>query len=137
MSTTSSRITCPSLSRSNTWKASRISRNCAGGILDNVSPSTPLLTPIIFAIAFETPVSLRGNTSGSRLLRAPLCTNALSSAVCDRYSFDGDVSGVWAFSGELVGVLGRIVVLGEEGVGDSGRRNGEVRGEPKDSGEGL
>jgi hypothetical protein len=91
----------------------------------------------MFAIAFETPVSLRGNTSGSRLLRAPLCTNALSSAVCDRYSFDGDASGVWAFGGELVGVVGRIVVLGEKGVGDSGRRNGEERGEPKDSGEGL
>jgi hypothetical protein len=91
----------------------------------------------MFAIAFETPVSLRGDTSGSRLLRAPLCTNALSSAVCDRYSFDGDASGVWAFGGELVGVVGRIVVLGEEGVGDSGRRTGEERGEPKDSGEGL
>jgi len=34
-----------------------------------------------------------------------------------------------------VGVVGRILVDGEEG--DSGRRNGEVLDEPKESGEGL
>ena len=51
-------------------------------------------------------------------------------------SFEGDWRGVWGFVGEVVGVVGRIVVDGE-GEGDSGRRKGEVRGEPKDRGEGL
>jgi hypothetical protein len=60
-----------------------------------------------------------------------------SFTVWDWFSFDGDIMGVSPFPGELVGVLGRIVVVGEDGVGDSGRRKGEVRGEPKDSGEGL
>ncbi len=36
-----------------------------------------------------------------------------------------------------VGVVGRTVEAGEEGEGDSGRRKGEVRGEPKERGEGL
>lgn len=50
-------------------------------------------------------------------------------------SFDGEPSGVWGF----VGVVGRrvVVVEGEGEAGDSGRRKGEVRGEPKERGEGL
>ncbi len=36
-----------------------------------------------------------------------------------------------------VGVVGRTVEAGEEGEGDSGRRKGEVRGEPKERGDGL
>ena len=43
--------------------------------------------------------------------------------------------GVVGFVDACVGVVGRIVVDGEDG--DSGRRKGEARGEPKDSGEGL
>ena len=47
--------------------------------------------------------------------------------------------------GENVGVVGRIAGEGEDGesgrrswvAGDSGRRKGEVRGEPNESGEGL
>jgi hypothetical protein len=47
------------------------------------------------------------------------------------FSLDGVVGlvDIW------VGVVGRILVDGEEG--DSGRRNGEVLDEPKESGEGL
>ena len=44
-----------------------------------------------------------------------------------------------------VGVVGRMATEGEDGdcgrpscaAGDSGRRNGEVRGKPKESGDGL
>jgi len=51
------------------------------------------------------------------------------------WSLEGDGRGVCTFVGEGVGVVGRTVFEGEEG--DSGRRKGEVRGEPKDKGEGL
>ena len=54
-------------------------------------------------------------------------------ALC--WSLEGDWRGVCAFVGEGVGVGGRIVFEGE--AGDSGRRKGEVRGEPKERGEGL
>lgn len=62
------------------------------------------------------------------------------------WSFEGDCIGVCGFVGEVVGVVGRAVEVGvegltveagEEGDGDSGRRKGEVRGEPKERGEGL
>lgn len=62
------------------------------------------------------------------------------------WSLDGDCSGVCGLVGEVVGVVGRalevgveglMVDAGEEGAGDSGRRKGEVRGEPKERGEGL
>lgn len=43
--------------------------------------------------------------------------------------------GVCAFVGEGVGVVARIVPNGE--TGDSGRRKGEERGEPKERGDGL
>lgn len=46
-------------------------------------------------------------------------------------SFEGDGRGVCGF----VGVGGRIVVEGERG--EEGRWKGEVRGEPKERGEGL
>lgn len=63
-------------------------------------------------------------------------------------SFEGDCNGVCGFvgdgvgvvgRGEEVGVEGRMVEAGEEGegFGDSGRRKGEVRGLPKERGEGL
>ncbi len=51
------------------------------------------------------------------------------------WSFDGEGIGVCAFVGEVVGVVARIVLDGE--AGDSGRRKGEERGDPKESGDGL
>ena len=51
------------------------------------------------------------------------------------WSFEGDVWGTLGVELALVGVVGRIVVEGE--AGDSGRRKGEVRGEPNERGEGL
>lgn len=57
-------------------------------------------------------------------------------------SFVGDAIGVKGFAGELrdclvgeVGVVGWRTVDGD--AGDSGRRKGEVLGEPYESGEGL
>lgn len=49
--------------------------------------------------------------------------------------FGGFVGDVKALVGEVVGVVGRSVVDGD--AGDSGRRKGEVRGEPNERGEGL
>ena len=50
------------------------------------------------------------------------------------WSFDGEVWGTLGVELAFVGVVGRIV---EGEAGDSGRRKGEVRGEPKERGEGL
>ncbi len=47
----------------------------------------------------------------------------------------GDERGVWGFVGETLGVMGR--KEGEGEAGDSGRRNGEARGEPNERGDGL
>ena len=49
-------------------------------------------------------------------------------------AFVGDWIGVWCLVGDGVGVMARAV---DGDAGDSGRRNGDVRGEPKDNGEGL
>lgn len=55
--------------------------------------------------------------------------------------FDGDVCGIVGVESDLVGVVGRTVEEGESWrrgeAGESGRRKGEVRGEPKERGEGL
>lgn len=76
-------------------------------------------------------------------------SSSVNVGVVTLWSFEGDCSGVCGFVGEVVGVVGRpmlgvdvgvvarMVEAGEEGEGDSGRRKGEVRGEPKESGEGL
>lgn len=73
-------------------------------------------------------------------------SSSLSVGVVMVWSFDGDCNGVCGLVGEAVGVVGRAVAVGveglivdagEEGAGDSGRRKGEVRGEPNESGEGL
>ena len=62
------------------------------------------------------------------------------------WSLEGEgLRGSAALVGDIVGVVGRMAAEGEEGdsgrrscvAGDSGRRNGEVRGEPKERGEGL
>lgn len=69
---------------------------------------------------------------------------AVVEAVVEDESLDGEPIGVWGFVGEargvvaFVGVVGRRVEIEGEGeAGDSGRRKGEVRGEPKERGEGL
>lgn len=50
------------------------------------------------------------------------------------WGFCGEVRGVCGF----VGVMGRRVDADGDGeAGDSGRRKGEVRGEPKERGDGL
>lgn len=83
-----------------------------------------------------------------RLSSTSSSSSSLSTVgVVTLWSFEGDCSGVCGFVGEVVGVAGRPIIgvgvagrtvdAGEEGVGDSGRRKGDVRGEPKDSGEGL
>lgn len=73
-------------------------------------------------------------------------SSSLIVGVVTVWSFEGDVRGVCGLVGDVVGVVGRavdvgvdgrIVDAGEEGEGDSGRRKGEVRGEPKERGEGL
>lgn len=89
---------------------------------------------------------------GVRFLTVRLSSSSSTSSsivgVVTVWSFEGDTcNGVCGFVGEVVGVLGRalldvgvegrIVEAGEEGEGDSGRRKGEVRGEPKERGEGL
>ena len=60
---------------------------------------------------------------------------AIEGGVLTFWSFDGDCIGVCCFVGEVGGVVARMVV---EGVrGEEGRWKGEVRGEPKERGEGL
>lgn len=62
------------------------------------------------------------------------------------WSLEGDgLRGSAVLVGDTVGVVGRIDAEGDDGdsgrrncvAGDSGRRKGDVRGEPKDRGEGL
>ena len=50
-------------------------------------------------------------------------------------NFEGVRRAGWILVGDGEGVVGLDVV--EAGAGDSGRRNGEVRGEPNESGDGL
>ena len=70
----------------------------------------------------------RGTIEGLRLrgIQSP----SFKRGVDVFWSFEGDWAGVWDFVGEK-GDEGL-----SEGEGDSGRRKGEVRGEPKDRGEG-
>ena len=84
-----------------------------------------------------------------RTVRISSTSSSVNVGVVTLWSFEGDCSGVCGFVGEVVGVVrrpmlgvdvgvvARMVEAGEEGEGDSGRRKGEVRGEPKESGEGL
>ena len=59
------------------------------------------------------------------------------------FSLEGDERGVIGFDGDnagatlLGGTAGVLGLRGEGEAGDSGRRKGEARGEPKESGEGL
>ena len=140
ISPTSSRVTCPSLSRSSTWNASLISRTCAGGSFDSASLSAIFDQPII---PIPAPFAARvgdmscwgyiaeGVVERPRGIQSP----PMEGGVLTFWSLDGDWMGVCVFVGELVGVVGRIVVEGERG--DEGRWKGVVRGEPKERGDGL
>lgn len=73
-----------------------------------------------------------------------LVVGVVAVAIVELWSLDGEPMGVWGFVGEVsgvcgfVGVVGRRVEVEVEGeAGDSGRRKGEVRGEPNERGEGL
>ena len=66
--------------------------------------------------------------------------------VAASWTLDGEgLRGSAIFVGDNVGVVGRMAADGEDGdsgrrkcaAGESGRRNGEVRGEPKERGDGL
>lgn len=164
ISTTSSRFTIPSLSRSKIWKPSLISLTCAGGSFASASP--PSAVRFIDASLLAKGVELRvGEVDGAKYdsrfvnegvkFRTVLLSSSPSSpsssivGVVTVWSFEGDCNGVCGFVGEVVvgvvgraaavdvGVEGRTKEVGEEGEGDSGRRKGEVRGEPKERGEGL
>ena len=63
-------------------------------------------------------------------------------AVALSWVLEGEACGIVDVERDLVGVVGRIVVDGEAAgwrgeAGESGRRKGEVRGEPKERGDGL
>lgn len=64
MSTTSSRVNCPSLSRSRIWNPSRISLTCAGGSLARASPLRPLVA--VIEAPFATCVPRVGDAGSSR-----------------------------------------------------------------------
>ena len=69
------------------------------------------------------------------LIRARLLEAAAAGPVTAVSALDvGGSVGVWTLVGDGVGVVAR-TVDGE--AGDSGRRNGELRGDPKDKGDGL
>lgn len=87
-----------------------------------------------------------GEGAGSRRgvgLRGVLQLDAFESGEALAFvSLVGEVRGVCGFVGELkffvgevVGVVGRSAVEGD--AGDSGRRKGELRGDPNERGEGL
>lgn len=80
----------------------------------------------------ETGTSLRPGTKGENWLSEKMDP---SSATCDCFSLLGDWMGVGPLLLGLPGVLGRMTVLGDAET--EGRRKGEVRGEPKERGEGL
>jgi len=144
-SATSSLLTSPSLSRSRTWNASRISRATLGGSFAAASvPAPPVPLERIPITGDECPgerAPLVGE-GGSSLVNLGCGmgsvlgdTESSSAAVYDWLSLLGDTIGVWPLLlGELPGVPGR-AEGGEFGV--EGRRKGDARGDPKDSGDGL
>lgn len=84
-----------------------------------------------------------GSRRGVRELRGVLQLEALDSGEALGFaSLVGEESGVCGLVGELKGLVGEVVgVVGRSAVdgdaGDSGRRKGEVRGDPNERGEGL
>lgn len=151
MSTTSSRVTRPSLSRSRIWKPSRISRTCDEGSRDSAS-AVPLLSlsvivvivgggrrpapPLLllgwgcgFAAAAIVVAMLEVRVGDSEGLRArgfqlPEVEDGATAAVAEGWSlWGGDASGGCCRWG-LVGEGVGVVGDGEEG--ESGRRKGEA-----------
>lgn len=152
ISITSSRVTCPSLSLSRISNASLISRTLAVGSLSRGSwLSGVCLSELVkTSLSSEAPmlIGVRDGDAGTsrrgvKLGRGFDQLEVFESGVALAFaSFVGDAIGVKGFAGELrgclvgeVGVVGRRTVDGD--AGDSGRRKGEVLGEPYDSGEGL
>lgn len=133
MSATSSLFTDPSLSRSRIWKASRSVLTCEGCSCDSAFPCVAVL-----------------ETAGRGVMRG-LGTSSSSGASCTvacrrgvRGSGAGLVTGLLVnlmppsaspgFVGDVDGVVCR---KADGDAGDTGRRNGEDRGDPYPSGDGL
>lgn len=103
-----------------------------------LSPFTPLAA--IAELRLDVMAPRVGDVGGSRWFIDGLSPRGVQFAsllvgVLLLWSFEGDWIGVCTLVGDAVGVVARMVLDGE--AGDSGRRNGEVRGEPKDRGDGL
>lgn len=157
MSTTSSRATWPSLSRSSISNASRISRTWTVGSLERGSLLKGVWRSVVLAVMNEVVLEVdaaplrtgvrvgegAGSRRGVREVRGVLQLDVLERGEALVFaSLVGEERGVYGFVGELkdlvgevVGVVGRSTVEGD--AGDSGRRNGEVRGDPNERGEGL
>lgn len=115
------------------------------GNFKSASPFTCGLPIVLdwFAAIVVTALELRVGDTGwsrSRGVREDVSSRGVQNpsfeaGVLAFWSFDGEVCGTLGVELAFVGVVGRIVVDGE--AGDSGRRNGEVRGEPNERGEGL
>lgn len=152
ISITSSRVTCPSLSLSKISNASLISRTLAIGSLSRgswlsgtsfselVETSLSAETTLLMGVREgEAGTSRRGVKLGRGFDQLEVFESGEAVAFA---SLVGDAIGVKGLVGELkgclvgeVGVVGRRTVDGD--AGDSGRRKGEVLGEPYESGEGL
>lgn len=152
ISITSSRVTCPSLSLSKISNASLSSRILAVGSLSRGSwlSGTCFSELVKTSLSAEAPllVEVREGEAGTSRRGVKLGRGFDQLEVFERgeavafASLVGDVIGVKGLAGELrgclvgeVGVVGRRAVDGD--AGDSGRRKGEVLGEPYESGEGL
>ena len=99
MSAISSRLTWPSLSRSNIWNASLISRTWAGGSFASASPFMPF-PPIIIDVDLTMAFTLRvGDVGGSR------CGIEAASPRGVQLALSGvGVVAFWSFDGDVVGV---------------------------------
>lgn len=143
MSATSSLPITPSLSRSRIWNPSRNSRTWTGCNFDNelISPAGRGAASVDAAVPdFSSAFAPRvGDDGGWRRAGVrPRGVHESETSVMDSvigvlpwFSFD-DVEVKCAIWGGLVGEVVGVVELrkGEGEAGDSGRRNGEARGEP-------
>ncbi len=150
---TSSRVTWPSLSRSRISNASRISRTFAVGSLRTGSRlSGACLSEFEknWLSTVDAPLLLLGVRVGEVAFSRrevglwrwfEKLEEAERGEVVVFASLVGDESGVNGLAGEVKGLVGDVGVVGRRTLdgdaGDSGRRKGDVRGEPYESGEGL
>lgn len=152
ISITSSRVTCPSLSLSKISNVSLSSRILAVGSLSRGSwlSGTCFSELVKTSLSAEAPllVEVREGEAGTSRRGVKLGRGFDQLEVFERgeavafASLVGDAIGVKGLAGELRGCLvGEVGVVGWRTVdgdaGDSGRRKGEVLGEPYESGEGL